>query len=117
MKGTPSASLQRRQILEEDLLLKILRAGGDQRALPAEDRGDEIREGLARAGAGFGEQRAAALDDAGHGRGHLLLAVARLEAGKRLRERASVREITVMSVSLCAFISKDPVYGDNAASD
>ena len=92
VKGTPQRVAQRRQILEEDLFLQILRAGGDQHALPAEDRGDQIRERLARAGAGFGQQRAAAFDDAGHGRRHLPLAVARLEAGQRRRKRTRVGE-------------------------
>ena len=48
---------QRRDVLEVDLLLEVLGAGGDQHALAAEDRGDEIGERLAGAGAGFGEQR------------------------------------------------------------
>ena len=49
---------QRRNVLEENLFLKVLRAGGDQDPLPAEDRGNQIRERLAGAGAGFGEQDA-----------------------------------------------------------
>ncbi len=107
---------QCRQILEEDLFLKILGAGGHQRALPAEDRGDEVREGLARAGTGFGEQRAAALDDAAHGRGHLPLPVARLEAGERLRQRTRVREHHGdVGLAVRAHI-EGSVYGDNAAS-
>ena len=50
---------QRRNVLEEDLLLQILGAGRDQHALAAEDRRDEVGERLAGAGAGFGEQDAA----------------------------------------------------------
>ena len=38
--------LQRGEVLEEDLLLEILGAGGDEDAVPAEDGGDQIGEGL-----------------------------------------------------------------------
>ena len=72
---------QDRQVLEEDLLLEVLRAGRDEHALAAEDRGHEVGERLAGAGAGFGEQDAAVGEDVGDGRRHLELAGARLEAG------------------------------------
>ena len=60
-----------REVLEVDLLLKILRAGGDEHALAAENGGHEIGERLARARAGFDEQHAAMLERAGHRFGHL----------------------------------------------
>ncbi len=44
-------------VLEEDLLLQVLRAGGDEHALAAEDRGNEVRERLAGAGPGLREQQ------------------------------------------------------------
>ena len=55
---------QRRKVLEENLFLEVLGAGRDQHPLAAEDGGDEIRERLAGAGAGFGEQDAAVLERA-----------------------------------------------------
>ena len=51
--------LQHRQVLEVDLLLQVLGAGGHQHALAAEDGGDEIGERLAGASAGFGKQHSA----------------------------------------------------------
>ena len=74
---------QRGKVLEEDLLLEILRAGRDEDALAAEDCRDQIRERLAGAGAGFGEERPAVFDDVGHGRGHRALPFARLVAVDR----------------------------------
>ena len=83
---------QRGNVLEEDLLLEVLRAGRDQHALAAEDGGHEIGERLAGAGAGFGEQDAAVVERAGDRVGHLDLAGARLEAGQRAGQRAAGRE-------------------------
>ena len=84
--------LQDRQVLEEDLLLEVLGAGRDQHALAAEDRGHEVGERLAGAGAGLGEQDAAVGEDVGDGRGHLELRGARLEAVERERQRSAGRE-------------------------
>ncbi len=45
-----------RQVALEQLVLQRLGAGGDDHLAAVEQRGNEIREGLARAGAGFGDQ-------------------------------------------------------------
>src|SRR5262249_33392591 len=68
--------------------LKVLGAGRDEHALAAEDRGNEVRERLARAGTGFGEQHALVGEGARDGERHVDLARARLEIGHRLGERA-----------------------------
>ena len=92
MNGTSERVAQRRDVLEEDLLLQVLRAGGDQHALAAEDGGNEIGERLAGAGAGFGEEHAALLEDARDGGRHLDLAGARLEVRHAAGERAGRRK-------------------------
>ena len=83
---------QHRQVLEKDLLLKVLGAGGDEDALAAEDRRHQIGEGLAGAGARFREQHAPVSQDCGDGLGHLHLTGASLEPFERLRQRAVRRE-------------------------
>ena len=81
-----------RQVLEEDLLLEVFRAGRDEHALAAEDRGHEVGERLSGAGPGFGEQDAAAAERVRHGVGHLELAGTRFEPRQRGRQRAAGRE-------------------------
>ena len=83
---------QQRDVFEEDLLLEILRAGGHENALAAENRGHEIGEGLAGAGPGFGDQRPATFDDVGDGRRHGALSVAWLVPVNGSRQRTIVRE-------------------------
>ena len=83
---------QRGNVLEVDLFLQVLGAGGDQHALAAENRGHEVGERLAGAGAGLGEEDAAVLEHARHGGRHLDLAGARLEVGHRAGERPAGRE-------------------------
>ena len=83
---------QNRQVLEIDLFLKVLRAGGNQDALPAEDGGNEVGERLAGAGAGFREQDAAVVEDSATASAISRCACTRLEAGQRARERAVRRE-------------------------
>src|SRR3989442_5598113 len=83
---------QRGNVLEVDLLLKILGAGGNQRALTAQNRGDEIRQRLPGAGARLGEHHAAALEDVRDGASHLDLTGTRLELRDRAREGAVRRE-------------------------
>ena len=85
-------ALEERNVLEEDLLLKVLRAGRDEHALAAQDRGDEVRERLARSGAGFGEQHRPAFERARDRLRHRDLAVARLESGNRARQRSTAGE-------------------------
>src|SRR5262249_17325130 len=75
-------------VLEVDLFLKVLRAGRDQHAFAVEDCRHQIGERLARAGARFGHQHAAAPEHARDGGGHRRLSGARLEVGQRPRQRA-----------------------------
>ena len=91
-EGHAQRGAQRRNVLEVDLLLEVLRARGDQRALAAEDCRHEIRERFARARPRFREQHAAMLDGVGHGAGHGALPGARLELIDRFHERPIVRE-------------------------
>ncbi len=88
VNDTGSTLGEQRQILGEDLLLQVLGAGRDDHALAAEDGRDEVGEGLAGAGPGFDEQDAAVLERVGDRGGHAALAVARLEGGEGLRQRA-----------------------------
>ena len=61
-------------VLEVELVLKVLGAGGDDDALTGEDRGDQVGKGLAGAGAGFDDQ-VLSLDEGALDRfGHLELA-------------------------------------------
>src|SRR5207249_3534738 len=83
---------QHGNILEKNLLLQILRAGRDEDALSAQDRGDQIGERLARAGARFGQQHAAGGERPRDGVGHFGLSGARLEFGQRARQQAVRRE-------------------------
>ena len=53
---------QRGDVLEVDLFLQVLRAGGDQHALAAENGGNQVGERLAGAGARFREQDAAVFE-------------------------------------------------------
>ena len=53
---------ERWKILMEDLVLKRTSARRDEHAAAGEDRRDEIRERLARSGARFGDERAAAVE-------------------------------------------------------
>src|SRR5207253_5980237 len=81
-KGHVEGVAEDRQVLEEDLLLQVLRAGGNEDTLPAEDRRDEIGERLAGPGARFGEEGFLAGKRAGDGVRHEQLAGPRLEAAE-----------------------------------
>ena len=83
---------EHRQVLEKDLLLKVLGTGGDEDPLAAEDRRHQIGEGLAGARARFREQHAPVSQDCGDGLGHFHLTGASLEPFERLRQRAVRRE-------------------------
>ena len=56
------------------------------------DRRQQVRERLAGAGAGLGEQQAALVEHVGHGLGQLALGGPLLVAGQHARERAASRE-------------------------
>ena len=90
MNGTSEGVAEDREILEVDLFLKILRAGGQEHAASAENGGNQIRERLAGAGAGFDQQHAAVFKVDGHRLGHLALRGPDFECGQRLREAAGI---------------------------
>src|SRR5206468_5769568 len=83
---------QGRDVLEEDLLLKVFRAGGDEHALAFQDGWHQVRERLAGARAGFGQQHAATLEHPGDRRSHLELPGAGFEIRYGACERAAGRE-------------------------
>jgi hypothetical protein len=79
--------LQRGKVLEENLLLKVLGAGGDEHTLAAQDGGNQVGERLSGAGTGLGQQRPAVLDDGRDRLGHPALALARLVPVDNMGER------------------------------
>jgi hypothetical protein len=83
---------QERDVLEVDLLLQVLGAGGHDHAMAAQDGRGEIGQGLARAGARFGEEDAAPPEHPGDGRGHVALPGSGLELRNGPRQRAVVGE-------------------------
>ena len=78
-----------RQVALEELVLQRLGAGGDDHLAAVQERGDEIREGLAGAGAGLGDERAAPGDGGRDGIGHRELLRTEAEAGQRPGEEAA----------------------------
>ena len=87
--------LQRRNVLEVDLLLEVLGPGRDQHPLTIEDRRHQVRQRLAGAGPGLREQDTAVLERAGHRRRHRALALARLEVIDGARQHAVIGECGV----------------------
>ncbi len=71
-----------RDVLLDELLLEVLGAGGDDHAAAELDRGEEIRESLAGAGAGLGEKQPARVEHLGHRLRELALGLALLVAGE-----------------------------------
>ena len=78
----------RRQVAVEQLVLQGLGAGGDDHLAAGQQRGREVGEGLAGAGAGFGDQQAVGCDGRLHFARHGDLLFAQAVAGNGLRERA-----------------------------
>ena len=107
---------KRGDVLEVDLFLEILRAGGNQDALAAENRGNQIRERLAGAGSRFREQHAAVFEPARDGGGHFDLARAGLEVGDRARQRAIGREDRVDSSDSVAQVLRPATPGTAGTS-
>ena len=87
--GSFSVSLHERQVALEELVLQRLGAGGDDHLAAVQERGDEIRERLAGAGAGLGDQRAAPGDGRRDGIGHRELLRTEAEAGERPGQEAA----------------------------
>jgi hypothetical protein len=77
-----------RQVAEEQLVLQGLGPGGNDDLAPRHQGGDQVGEGLAGAGAGFGDQDIALVDGRGHRAGHALLRLAGRETGYFTGERA-----------------------------
>jgi hypothetical protein len=79
--------LKERNVLEEELLLQVLGAGGNHDALAGEDRGNQVSQRLAGARAGFHDQMFAVGQRRFHRFGHGQLAgtifVIRVPLGKR----------------------------------
>ncbi len=67
-------SFKERDVAEEELVLESLSASGDDDALAGAERGKQIGEGFAGAGAGFDDEMAALGESALHGLGHFVLA-------------------------------------------
>jgi len=79
--------LEKRDVLEEELLLQVFGASGDDDAFAGEDGGDEIGERFAGAGAGLDHEVLAIGESGFDGLGHLELAgpklIIRMPLGKR----------------------------------
>ena len=82
---------EERNVFEEELLLQIFRAGGDDDALLAlasqAQGGQKIGQGLAGAGAGFDDEVALLLESRLDGPGHLVLALGDARTPAQERER------------------------------
>ncbi len=91
-EGYADRLAQKRQVLEKDLLLKMLGTGGDEYTLAAQDGGNEISEGFARACACLGQQDATTVERSRNCGGHLALAIARLKGLKGSGEGSIARE-------------------------
>jgi hypothetical protein len=103
--------LQDGEVLREDLFLERLGAGRDEHAPAAQDRRDEVRDGLAGAGAGFGKQDVTFFDGRGHRGGHRPLARSRLELGHCPGQRSIVVEHPVDGRRQASGCRVDPTAG------
>ncbi len=84
--------LEERHVFEEELLLQVLGAGGDDDALAALDDGQQVGEGFAGAGSGLDDEVALFVDGLFDGAGHGELSLAEFVGGMALREHASGAE-------------------------
>ena len=88
----PQQRFEERDVLEVELFLQVLRAGGDDDALllvaGAAQCGQQVGKRLARAGSSFDDQVALVRERLLNGLGHGVLAGAVLEGKRRLREDA-----------------------------
>ena len=81
-----------RQVALIELVLQRLGAGRDDDLPAVEQRGNQVGEGLAGAGAGLGDQRAPRRDRVGHCGGHRQLLVPVAEAGQLPGQRPALAE-------------------------
>jgi hypothetical protein len=79
-----------REVLEENLFLQRFRAGGNEDAMAAQNRGDEIGERLSGAGSGLDQQHAGFFEGADDRGGHVALGLTRFEDGQRPGETALI---------------------------
>ena len=86
--GNGQSGAHRRQIATVELVLQRLGAGRHDDLARRQKRGNEIREGLARAGPRFDREHAAGCQRLADPVGHELLLAARLESLDDARERA-----------------------------
>ena len=79
--------LEERDVLEKELLLQVLRAGGDDDALAGEERRHQVGERLAGAGAGLDDQMPALGERGLHRLGHFHLSRPVFIIGMSLRQQ------------------------------
>ena len=79
---------QERNVFEEELFLQIFGAGGNDDALAGKNRGNQIRQRLAGAGAGFDDQVLLFGQSGFHRFRHLQLAVAKFVSGVPLGKQS-----------------------------
>ena len=91
-RGHAERGAHERQVALEELVLQRLRARRHDDLAAVEQCGNEIRERLARAGAGLGDERCALGDRARDGVGHRELLGAEPEARQRAGERPAFAE-------------------------
>jgi len=92
--------LEERDVFEEELLLQVFCAGGDDDALlllaGAFERGEQVGEGFSGAGASFDDEMAAVVEALLDGLGHFVLAGAVLKGEGGFGEKAAgVEEVVV----------------------
>ncbi len=112
----PEDRFEEGHVLEEELLLQVLGAGGDDDALVAlareAERGQQVGEGLAGAGAGLDDEVAFVGEGLLDGAGHLILTLAVLEGERGAREHAAGGEELMQRGQLargseCGFIAPE----------
>src|SRR5260370_8928360 len=84
--------LKERNVFEEELLLKVLGAGGNNHTFAAADQRKQICQGLSRSRGGFHDEMVARLQRLLHGFGHLQLSAAKFEVRMRFAEKSIGRE-------------------------
>jgi hypothetical protein len=88
----PQRLHQPRQVAAEQLVLQCLGRRRQQHPLATQQRGHQVRKGLADTGPRFHHQGSAVLDGAGHGQRHLGLALTRQKFVGGTRQHAVGRE-------------------------
>lgn len=81
--------LQKRNVLVENLLLKVLRTRGNNDAFSGQDGRDQVGQGFSRSRPGLDEERPLVLDRRLYGLRHLELAGPVLIVGVPLREKST----------------------------